>query len=68
MGQLHGHDQPLRGPDDCVPRITWGRYRQQGERWAVPVAVQVHHALVDGVHLGRFYAGVEERLQGLTCP
>lgn len=54
---------PVAGPDDCVPRITWGRFREQAGRWEVPVAIQVHHALVDGEHLGRFYAGAQERLQ-----
>ncbi|MEZ6184022.1 MAG: chloramphenicol acetyltransferase [Planctomycetota bacterium] len=53
---------PVRGPDDCVPRITWGRFRAQGGRWTVPVNVQVHHALVDGRHLGRFYEVLAARL------
>ncbi|MCA8921526.1 MAG: chloramphenicol acetyltransferase [Planctomycetes bacterium] len=58
---------PVRGPDDCVPRITWGRFAQREGRWKLPVAAQVHHALVDGRHLGRFYAGVERRLAELTA-
>lgn len=56
---------PVRDKDDCVPRITWGRFVRREGRWKVPVAVQVHHALVDGRHLGRFYAEVERRLAEL---
>lgn len=56
---------PLVGPEDCIPRITWGRYQRREGRWKVPVAVQVHHALVDGLHLGRFYQALEG---GLASP
>jgi len=59
---------PTGGPEDCVPRVTWGRFEQREGRWEIPVAVQVHHALVDGVHLGRFYEGVEQRLAELPLP
>lgn len=53
---------PVNGPDDCVPRITWGKIVQRGEDFEMPVAIQVHHALVDGLHLGRFYAALQQRL------
>ena len=59
---------PTAGPQDCVPRVTWGRFSAQEGRWLIPVAVQVHHALVDGRHLGLFYRGVSERLEGLLLP
>ena len=59
---------PVRGPDDCVPRITWGRFVEREGRWRVPVAAQVHHALVDGVHLGRFYTELERLLTELPQP
>ena len=59
---------PTRGADDCVPRITWGRFHTRDGRWRIPVAVQVHHALVDGLHLGRFFSGVNERLANLGVP
>ncbi len=59
---------PTRGPEDCVPRITWGRFHRRDEGWRLPVAIQVHHALVDGVHLGQFYAGVDARLAAIPSP
>lgn len=46
---------PNNGPDDCIPRITWGKIVGQNSSWMMPVSVQVHHALVDGIHVGKFY-------------
>jgi chloramphenicol O-acetyltransferase type A len=47
---------------DSVPLVAWGRIAQRdGGEW-MPVNVQVHHALVDGVHLSEFFAGLETGL------
>lgn len=51
--------QPVPVPADSNPRITWGRYFEQGGRTFLPVSVLCHHALVDGVHLARFYELLE---------
>ena len=42
-------------PHDSVPRITWGKYFLEQQKWKMPLSVQAHHALVDGRHMGRFY-------------
>lgn len=49
-------------PADSVPRIAWGKYRQDDARLAMPLAVQVHHALMDGIHVGKYYQLVQELL------
>ncbi len=54
---------PVDGPQDCIPRIAWGRIAPDGGRWMMPVAVQVHHALVDGRHIGQFFEKLETELQ-----
>lgn len=46
-------------PADSVPRIAWGKYFTDGERLMLPLAVQVHHALMDGLHVGRYYQQVQ---------
>lgn len=46
-------------PHDSVPRITWGKYFVQNERTLMPVAIQAHHALVDGSHIGQFFQYLE---------
>jgi chloramphenicol O-acetyltransferase type A len=44
---------------DSIPRIVFGRCTREGSRWRMPVAVEVHHAVVDGLDVGRCF----ERLQ-----
>jgi chloramphenicol O-acetyltransferase type A len=55
------HAAPTQAPDS-VPRIAWGKYREVAGRIMLPLNVQVHHALIDGIHVSRFYAKVEEIL------
>jgi chloramphenicol O-acetyltransferase type A len=49
-------------PADSVPRFAWGKYRQEGDRVVMPLSVQGHHALMDGLHVGLFYRDFQERL------
>jgi chloramphenicol O-acetyltransferase type A len=55
------HAAPIQAPDS-VPRIAWGKYRNVGGRIQLPLNVQVHHALVDGLHVGKFFTKVEDLL------
>ena len=50
------------GTDDAVPKIVFGKHREVGDRRLMPVSVEVHHALVDGLHVARFYEGLQRRL------
>jgi chloramphenicol O-acetyltransferase type A len=47
-------------PADSVPRITWGKVTAAGDRELMPLSIQAHHALVDGVHVGRFFERAQE--------
>jgi chloramphenicol O-acetyltransferase type A len=49
-------------PPDSVPRFAWGKRFEEGGNLKMPLAVQAHHALMDGVHMGKFYAAVQEYL------
>ncbi len=55
------HPMPLQ-PTDSVPRFAWGKFFMEGEELKMPLAVQAHHALMDGLHVGRYYAAVQELL------
>ena len=48
---------------DSVPRFAWGKFFEEGERLKMPLSVQAHHGLVDGIHIGRFYEKVQECFQ-----
>lgn len=54
-----------RGRGDDRPKIAFGRFTAQGERLLMPVAVDVHHALCDGVHVGRFFEQFQARLDAI---
>jgi len=56
MHPLHLH------PVDSVPRFAWGKFFEDGKFLKMPLSVQAHHALVDGVHVGRYFAEVEDYL------
>jgi chloramphenicol O-acetyltransferase type A len=55
------HPIPLN-PTDSVPRLAWGKYFEQGDRLLMPLGVQAHHALMDGLHMGRYFIKVQEYL------
>jgi chloramphenicol O-acetyltransferase type A len=45
----------LPGGDDSIPRIVFGRCVRDRRRMKMSVAVEVHHALVDGLDVARFF-------------
>lgn len=48
-----------------VPKIMLGKYFEEGGRVKMPVSVEVHHALMDGLHVGRYFEHLET---ALTAP
>ena len=59
--------QPVAGGDESNPRITWGKFAPDAQgRLMLPVSVLAHHALVDGLHLGRFYTGLEREIAAIV--
>lgn len=57
--------QPVPCPADSNPRISWGKYFRQGDRLMLPITVLCHHALVDAIHISRFYATLDMALTSL---
>lgn len=51
---------PLRFPVDSVPRIAWGKFFEEGGTLKMPLSVQAHHALMDGLHMGRYFELAQE--------
>lgn len=71
------HARHGRG-EDSIPKIAFGRIDSEAaggaQRW-LPMSVDVHHALMDGVHVGRFVQAFETAmhnplpwLQGAAVP
>ncbi len=57
MHPMHLH------PADSVPRFAWGKFFKEGKFLKMPLGVQAHHALMDGIHIGRFYDEVQGHLR-----
>ena len=49
-------------PVDSVPRFAWGKCFREGESIKMPLNAQGHHAVMDGLHMGRFYEKVQDYL------
>jgi len=47
------HARSFSFPDSC-PKITFGKMTENNGKKHMPVSVHVHHALMDGFHVGRF--------------
>lgn len=55
---------PMDGnPTDSIPRIIWGKHFKKGKKIMIPMSVQVHHALMDGVHVSKFFIKISEILK-----
>lgn len=50
---------PLKFPVDSVPRFAWGKFFEEGDKLKMPLSVQGHHALMDGLHVGRYFELVQ---------
>lgn len=57
---------PTPYPADSNPRITWGRYFLQNDKVLLPLSVLCHHALVDGLHIARFYDLLNEEIDKIA--
>lgn len=54
-------DNPVFERDDSIPRVCWGRYTPEiTGRWTMAVALQVHHGLLDGVHVAQFFKAMQK--------
>ena len=50
------------GRGDSVPRFVFGKFTNEDGRVWMPISIEVHHALVDGLHVGRYLERLEEAL------
>jgi chloramphenicol O-acetyltransferase type A len=50
------------GRGESIPRLVFGKFTRENNRLLMPLSVEVHHALVDGIHVGKFLAILEAAL------
>lgn len=46
--------------DDSIPRLGWGKYFVENDIMKLPFSLLVHHALMDGIHVGKYYEAIQE--------
>jgi chloramphenicol O-acetyltransferase type A len=51
------------GREDSVPKLAFGRIDADGPHQWLPLSVEVHHALMDGLHVGRYIEAFETALR-----
>ncbi|RYY97338.1 MAG: chloramphenicol acetyltransferase [Chitinophagaceae bacterium] len=51
-------------PQESIPKITFGKFREQDGRKWMPVSVEAHHGLMDGLHMGEYFSRFQELLNG----
>ncbi|GKX31208.1 chloramphenicol acetyltransferase [Vallitalea longa] len=45
---------------DSIPRLGWGKYFVENDIMKLPFSILVHHALVDGIHVGKYFEMIQE--------
>ena len=48
-----------------IPRMVFGKHFEEGERRKMPFSIEAHHALVDGIHVGKFFNLFQEKIDSL---
>ncbi len=56
-------DHPMHlSPADSVPRFAWGKLFGDSNLLQMPLSVHGHHGVMDGIHVGRYFAEVQDYL------
>ena len=53
----------LSVPVDSIPRFAWGRFYERDRSVMMPFSVQGHHALMDGLHVGRYFQSFQRSME-----
>ncbi len=51
------------GKGDSTPKVVFGKYFEQGKGLLMPISLAVHHALADGIHVGKFFQHMESSIK-----
>lgn len=54
------------GIEDSCPKISFGKMTQHNGKRSMPVSIHVHHALVDGLHVGQFIDLFQQLMNNVT--
>lgn len=46
-----------------IPRIVFGKMFDNGGKRSLPISVEVHHAMMDGFHVGKYFNRLQEKIE-----
>ncbi|MDX2319542.1 MAG: CatA-like O-acetyltransferase [Moritella sp.] len=49
------HARDTKNPDS-IPKIALGKLTHINGHWQIPLSIEVHHGMMDGLHVGKFIA------------
>jgi chloramphenicol O-acetyltransferase type A len=47
---------------DAIPRLAWGKFEEVNQKLLMPFSIEVHHAFVDGYHVGKYINLLQETI------
>jgi chloramphenicol O-acetyltransferase type A len=47
---------------DAIPRLVWGKFENDNGRLMMPFSIEVHHAFVDGLHVGKLIQNLQRQI------
>lgn len=50
------------GREDSVPKIVFGKIFEENGRRKMPISVEANHALMDGLHVGRYFERFQQEV------
>jgi chloramphenicol O-acetyltransferase type A len=51
--------------NQSIPRMVFGRIFDEGDRKKMPFSVEVHHAMMDGIHVGKYFDLFQRKLDSV---
>lgn len=55
----HAHNLDKK---DAIPRLVWGKFKVVNDRKIMPFSIEIHHAFIDGYHVGEYILQLQNKL------
>ena len=62
---IHNFSDPNE-VENNIPRLNWGKYVEIDGRKTLNLSVEVNHRFVDGIHVSRFAAALQRKIDALA--
>lgn len=49
-------------PKECIPKIAFGKFSIKEGKKMMPVSIEAHHGLADGLHLAKYFEEFQKQL------